>query len=140
MATVPIGLATSVVAVILAVTPVPVTAQTDMLYVCTDPGSSRVVQIGVAICDAIPTDALAQRLEPDNLQQREGVLITEIVNNSVAQLAGLQHGDLIYRVGGVNVEDNVETAARLSLIGDTADTVVNFLRSGRPYRVKIRQR
>ena len=140
MAIVPISLATSVLAVILAVTPVLVTAQTDSLYVCTDPRSRRVVQIGVAICDAIPTDTLARRLEPDNLQQREGVLITEVMSNSVAQLAGLQHGDLIYRVGGVNVEDNVETAARLSLIGDTADTVVNFLRNGRPYRVKIRQR
>ena len=57
----------------------------------------------------------------------------------IAQVAGLQTGDVIYRVGGVDVEDNVEAAARLSLIGDTADTVVNFLRGGRPYLVRLRR-
>ena len=140
MVIVPTGLTIGVLAILLAVTPVPATAQTDTLYICTNPGSSRVVDIGIAICDALPTDALAQRLKPDNLQRREGVLITAVVPDSVAKIAGLQPGDLVYRVGGVNVEENVETAARLSLIADSADTVVNFLRNGRPYRVKIRQR
>ncbi len=113
-------------------------AQTgDALYVCT--GSSRTIDIGATICDAAPTDALTERLEPDNLQLRAGALVTGVSGGGIAQVAGLQAGDVIYRVGGVDVEDNIEATARLSLIGDTADTVVNFLRQGRPYRVKLRR-
>jgi C-terminal processing protease CtpA/Prc len=56
----------------------------------------------------------------------------------VAQTAGLAPGDVIYRVGGVDVGDNVLAAARLSLLMVDTDTVVNFLRRGRPYRVKLR--
>ena len=60
-------------------------------------------------CDAAPTDALTKRLEPDNLQLRAGALVTAVINGGVAQVAGLQAGDVIYRVGGVDVEDNIET-------------------------------
>ena len=120
---------------------VPAPAQTgDALYVCAAPGATRTVDIGATICDAAPTDTLTARLEPDNLQLRAGALVTGVSAGGIAQVAGLQAGDVIYRVGGVDVEDNIETTARLSLIGDTADTVVNFLRSGRPYRVKLRTR
>jgi S1-C subfamily serine protease len=116
------------------------TAQTgDALYVCAVAGATRTIDIGATICDAAPTDALTERLEPDNLQLRAGALVTGDAAGGIAQVAGLQAGDVIYRVGGVDVEDNIETTARLSLIGDTADTVVNFLRRGRPYRVKLRR-
>ena len=109
------------------------------LYVCADAGAVRTVDIGAAICDATPTDALTRRLEPDNLQLRQGALVTGVSDGGIAQAAGLRAGDVIYRVGGVDVEDNIETTARLSLIGDRADTLVNFLRGGRPYLVKLRR-
>ena len=109
------------------------------LYVCADPGAARTVDIGATICDAAPTGTLTERLEPDNLQLREGALVTGVSAGGIAQVAGLQAEDVIYRVGGVDVEDNVEATARLSLIGDRADTTVNFLRRGRPYRVKLRR-
>ena len=132
----------------LAVTCAAATAQTgdaaaaragDALYVCADPGDDRTVDVGAAICDAAPTDALTRRLEPDNLQLRQGALVTGVSAGGIAQAAGLRAGDVIYRVGGVDVEDEIETTARLSLIGDRADTVVNFLRGGRPYLVKLRR-
>ena len=85
-----------------------------------------------------PTDALTRRITVDNLQLRTGALVTEVAAGSVLQIAGLEEGDVIYRVGGVDVENNVEVRARLSLIEEAADTVVNFLRRGRPYRLKIR--
>lgn len=109
------------------------------LYVCADAGTVRTVDIGAAICDATPTDALTRRLEPDNLQLRQGALVTGVSDGGIAHAAGLRAGDVIYRVGGVDVEDNIETTARLSLIGDRADTLVNFLRGGRPYLVKLRR-
>ena len=115
-------------------------AQTgDALYVCTDPDATRTIDIGATICDAAPTGALIERLEPDNLQLRRGALVTEVSTGGIAQVAGLRAGDVIYRVGGVDVEDNVEAAARLSLLVENADTVVNFLRRGRPYLVRIRR-
>ena len=111
----------------------------DRLYRCADPADTRAVDVGATICDAAPTDALTGRLEVDNLQLRAGALVTEVAAAGIAGTAGLAAGDVIYRVGGVDVEDTVETAARLSLITREADTVVNFLRRGRPYRVKLRQ-
>ncbi len=116
------------------------TAQSGALYSCVDTQTARPVEIGMTICNAAPTEALAARLEDDNLQRRSGALITDVSAGSLAQIAGLAPGDVIYRVGGVDVEDEVETSTQLDQIGDDADTVVNFLRGGRPYRVKLRQR
>ena len=45
---------------------------------------------------------------------------------------------MIYRVGGVDVASVTEAAEHLARIVADSDTVVNFLRGGRPYRVKLR--
>ena len=111
----------------------------EALYVCADTDATRVIDIGATICDAAPTDALIARLEPDNLQLREGALVTGVSAGGIAQVAGLRAGDVIYRVGGVDVGDNIEVTARLSLLVESADTVVNFLRGGRPYLVRLRR-
>ena len=134
------ALATGGLGLALICTAAAAPAQTGgALYVCADSGAARTVDIGATICDAAPTGTLTERLEPDNLQLREGGLVTGVSAGGIAQVAGLQAEDVIYRVGGVDVEDNVEATARLSLIGDRADTTVNFLRRGRPYRVKLRR-
>ena len=91
------------------------------------------------MCDAAPTETLTQRVEVDNLQLRAGALVTEVIAEGLAQVAGLRPGDVIYRVAGRDVDNTVEATARLSLLQGSADTVVNFLRRGRPYRVKIRR-
>ena len=111
----------------------------EALYICVDAAATRTLDVGATVCDAAPTDALTRRVEIDNLQLRSGALITEVVGDGVAQVAGLRAGDVIYRVGGVDVDNNVKATARLSMIGQASDTVVNFLRRGRPYRVKIRR-
>ncbi len=131
--------AASLVAAMLSVAPVVATQDDEALYACVDAAVTRTLEIGATVCDAAPTDALTQRIEVDNLQLRAGALVTEVAADSVSQRAGLQKGDVIYRVGGVDVDNNVEATARLSLIQESADTVVNFLRRGRPYRVKIRR-
>lgn len=110
----------------------------DALYLCVNDSDTRTLDIGATVCDAAPTDALTQRMEVDNLQLRAGALVTDVTVGDVAQIAGLAPGDVIYRIGGVDVEDNVLAAARLSLLMSDTDTVVNFLRRGRPYRVKLR--
>ncbi len=131
--------AASLVAAMLSVAPVVAMQDGDALYACVDATLTRTLEIGATVCDAAPTDALTRRIEVDNLQLRAGALVTEVAADSISQRAGLEEGDVIYRVGGVDVDNNVEATARLSLIQESADTVVNFLRRGRPYRVKLRR-
>ncbi len=130
--------AASLVAAMLSV-PLVATQDGDALYACVDAALTRTLEIGATVCDAAPTDALTRRLEVDNLQLRAGALVTDVAADGISQRAGLHAGDVIYRVGGVDVDNNVEATARLSLIQESADTVVNFLRRGRPYRVKLRR-
>lgn len=111
----------------------------DALYTCVSEQNTRALDIGATACDAAPTETLTARMEEDNLQLRAGVFVTEVTDGGLAQTAGLAPGDVIYRVGGVDVGDTTLTAARLSLIAADTDTVVNFLRRGRPYRVKLRR-
>ena len=132
-------IAGSLVAATLSVAPVVAIQDGEALYTCADPAAARSLDIGATVCDAEPTDALTQRLDVDNLQLRAGVLVTEVAPDSLSQRAGLQAGDVIYRVGGVDVDNSVKVTARLSLLQESADTVVNFLRRGRPYRVKLRR-
>lgn len=117
----------------------PSTQTQEALYVCVDGTSTLTINIGITICDAAPTEALQRRLDEDYLHLRPGALVMEVTDGSVARVAGLQSGDVIYRVGGINVGNQDETSAHLERIQDTADTVVNFLRDGRPYLVRVRK-
>ena len=128
----------SLVAAMACIATLVATQDGELLYTCVAPAAPRTLELGATLCDAAPTDALTQRLTVDNLQLRAGALVTEVATGSVLQIAGLEESDVIYRVGGVDVENSEEVTARLSLIEQAADTVVNFLRRGRPYRLKIR--
>ena len=111
----------------------------EALYTCSDTPVVEVSDIGATLCDAEPTETLTERIDIDNLQLRSGALVTEVVADRVGQVAGLRPGDVIYRVGGVDVIGAEEATERIALIERASDTVVNFLRRGRPYRVKIRR-
>ena len=131
--------AASLVAAVVCVVPAMATQDGGPLYTCVDPAVTRTLDVGATVCDAAPTETLTQRVEVDNLQLRAGALVTEVIAEGLAQVAGLRPGDVIYRVAGRDVDNTVEATARLSLLQGSADTVVNFLRRGRPYRVKIRR-
>ena len=109
------------------------------LYTCG--GQSRAVAeaVGLTLCDALPTDALSARAGPENLQVREGALVTDVQPGGISRVAGFHAGDLIYRIGGVDVPDARSAVENLGRVGSRADTVVNFLRGGRPYRIKLRR-
>ena len=70
---------------------------------------------------------------------REGALVTDVPPGGVSSVAGFAVGDLIYRVGGVDVPDARSAVENLGRVGSRADTMVNFLRGGRPYRIKLRR-
>ncbi len=113
--------------------------ESEALYACAGTAVTEASDIGAMLCDAAPTETLTRRIDIDNLQLRSGALVTEVEADRVGQVAGLRSGDVIYRVGGVDVTDAEEATARIALIERLSDTVVNFLRRGRPYRVKIRR-
>lgn len=107
------------------------------LYACSGEPRAEASAVGLTLCGGEPTPDLLARAEADNLQVREGALVTAV--EGVAGAAGLQADDLIYRIGGADVPDAAAAADRLALVGARADTVVNFLRGGRPYLVKLRR-
>ena len=109
------------------------------LYDCMENTGAEAEVAGALLCDARPTVALTERAERDNLLVRDGALVIDVDEASISEGAGLKAGDVIYRVGGVDVADAETAADNLENLQSTADTVVNFLRSGRPYRVKLRR-
>ena len=109
------------------------------LYTCADMTTASEAPLGVTLCNAKPTSMLTGRAEADNLQIRDGALVLDINTAGVAATAGLLAGDMIYRIGGIDVSNTSAAIKELSRVGNAADTVVNFLRSGRPYRIKLRR-
>ena len=109
------------------------------LYRCADAATVEVAALGLDLCDSEPTARLAERAEPDNLQNRAGALVVGVRDGGVAARAGTEPGDVIYRVAGVDVAGATEAAAGLAGVGSGSDTQINFLRRGRPYRIKLRR-
>ena len=111
----------------------------EALYRCAAGTPVEVATLGLDLCDSEPTVLLAQRAEPDNLQTRAGALVVEVDDGSIAALAGVQPGDMIYRVAGVDVTGADGAGTGLASVGTDSDTQINFLRRGRPYRIKLRR-
>ena len=109
------------------------------LYRCETEATVAVALLGMDLCDAEPTPLLAERAEPDNLQTRDGALVVDVEEGGIAAVAGVQPGDVIYRVAGVDVPGAADAGAGLANVGTDSDTQINFLRRGRPYRIKLRR-
>ncbi|MCY4638223.1 MAG: hypothetical protein OXG04_27635 [Acidobacteria bacterium] len=109
----------------------------EALYRCAARTTVEVESLRLDLCDAQATPLLAARAEPDNLQIRDGALVVE-VEDGIAAVAGVQAGDMIYRVAGVDVAGADDAGAGLASVGTDSDTQINFLRRGRPYRIKLR--
>jgi len=110
-----------------------------MFYTCGTTPKVEAKIVGLTLCDGQPTDELSMRADAENLQVREGALVSKLANEGISNKAGLQKGDLIYRVGSIDVADAETAVENLGQVKSQADTVVNFLRSGRPYRIKLRR-
>ena len=109
------------------------------LYRCTDATRVEAGPVGLTLCDAEPTGELVDRAERDHLQVRSGALVVTVAPGGVAAREGLVPNDMIFRVAGSDVDGGGPAGARLSDVGAASDTLVNFLRAGRPYRVKLRR-
>ncbi len=114
-------------------------AEDPVLYRCADAAYVEVDPLGLTLCDAAPTDPLRARAEADNLQVRSGALVVSVAPGGLAAREGLLPKDVIFRVAGSDVDGGGPAATYLSAVAAESDTVVNFLRAGRPYRVKLRR-
>ena len=109
------------------------------LYRCADAARVEAEAVGLTLCDAAPTAALADRAAPDHLQVRPGALVVAATPAGPAAREGLLPDDMIFRVAGSDVDGGGAAAARLASVQAESDTLVNFLRAGRPYLVKLRR-
>ena len=109
------------------------------LYRCADDARVEAELVGLTLCDAEPTVALADRAGPDNLQIRPGALVVAVARDGRAGREGLQADDMIFRVAHADVAGGGDAVLRLAGIRPESDTLVNFLRAGRPYRIKLRR-
>ena len=108
-------------------------------YECWEQNPSRHVEAtgGLRLCSGRQT---ASPESDSDLAPDDGALIVALQPESVAAVEGLRAGDLIYKVDGVRVTDARSAAAGLEGLHAARDTLVNFLRDGRPYLVRLRQR
>ena len=140
MAVIGLGAGAVVLAASLAVAAGRGTQPADpLLYRCADAARIEAEPVGLTLCDAAPTPALADRAERDNLQLRPGALVVAVVPDGLAAREGLLPNDMIFRVAGSDVGGGRSASARLAAVGVESDTLVNFLRTGRPYLVKLRR-
>ena len=82
----------------------------------------------------------AQDLSPElakafNIDQRKGVVVAQVEDDSAAQKAGLKAGDVIVAVNGNSVEDSTDVRNIIGLIRVGAKIEIDILRDARPRRL-----
>ena len=109
------------------------------LYRCVEETAVAVAIVDLVLCTAEPTPQLHERAAPENLQIRDGALVVTVGDGGRAAVEGVQAGDMIYRVAGEDTADAGTAGERLGNVVSESDTMINFLRRGRPYRIKLRR-
>jgi serine protease Do len=83
-----------------------------------------------------------QPLTPDlaesfGTKQQQGILVAEVTENSPAQKAGLEQGDLIVKLKGRDVADIGDFRNRISLTSPGSKVELEIIRNGKPRTVKV---
>lgn len=87
------------------------------------------------VVPAIPVPPVAPTLPWGD--QRLGALIVSVIPDGPAQTAGLQVGDIIYRVDGVPLDDDNDLAARIGQY-DPGDTLIlSVWRGGQTKEIRL---
>ena len=96
-------------------------------------GKPRTGRIGLYVTDI--TRFLAEEL---NVEDRSGVLVSEVTDRSPAHLAGVQVGDIIRQVNGTLVANRSEASELMYglLVGDTVDFIIE--RNGQRIEVSLK--
>jgi serine protease Do len=75
--------------------------------------------------------------ESFGLKQVGGILISEVQKDSPASAAGLQQGDVILRLDGVELQDVSDLRNRVALLQPGSKAMVDIMRSGREKKIQI---
>ncbi|TKB24296.1 DegQ family serine endoprotease [Desulfopila sp. IMCC35006] len=88
--------------------------------------------LGVAIQNV--TKELAESF---GLKQSGGILISEVQNNSPASAAGLQQGDVILRLDGVELKDVADLRNRVAMLQPQSKAMLDIMRDGREKKIQV---
>lgn len=75
--------------------------------------------------------------ESFGLKQVGGILISEVQKESPASAAGLQQGDVILRLDGVELHDVSDLRNRVALLQPGSKAMVEIMRNGREKKIQI---
>ena len=95
-------------------------------------GEVRRGRIGVNIQNITP-----ELMEAMNLKDRNGALISKVVDKSAAERAGLKSGDVIIRFNDVDILDATDIRNAVGYIEPGKRASISYLRGGRRYTTKI---
>ena len=98
-------------------------------------GSVKRGYLGVSLQELTPQ--LAQRF---GLNEPKGALIAGVMENSPAESAGLEPGDVIVELGGRKIDDHADLRNRIAEQDPDAEVEVAFVRQGETRRVQVRLR
>ena len=98
-----------------------------------DYGEVRRGRIGVTIQDITP-----KLMHAMNLSSRHGALVSQVMNDSPAERAGLKAGDVIITFNGIEIKDadGIRNAVGFVERGKTVD--ISYLRNGKKNTTKIK--
>jgi serine protease Do len=75
--------------------------------------------------------------ESFDLKEVRGILVSEVQKDSPASAAGLQRGDVIIRLDGVELQDVSDLRNRVALIQPGSKAMVEIIRSGREKKIQV---
>jgi len=88
--------------------------------------------LGVAIQDV--DENLAQSF---NLEKARGILVSEVQKDSPADEAGLQQGDIIVELNGIELKDVNDLRNRIALIIPDTEAELTIIRNGREKEIAV---
>jgi serine protease Do len=71
------------------------------------------------------------------LKQTGGILISEVQKDSPASAAGLEQGDVILRLNGVELKDVSDLRNRVALLQPGSKAMLDIMRSGRDKKIQV---
>jgi serine protease Do/serine protease DegQ len=113
---------------------IPVNMMRNVANQILDDGEVTRGQIGIAIQDITPE--LQQAFNLANGQQ--GVLVTDVLEDSPAQAAGLQAGDVIVSVDGKPTPNSGQLRHRIAFAGVGKEIELALVRNGEARNLKVR--
>ena len=111
---------------------IPINLATNIMEQLLENGEVRRAFLGVSMQDINPELAEAFQLE-----QQSGAIINQVLENSPAEKAGLEAGDIVLSVNGKKIRDANDLRNRIGLLPVGERIKLNILRDGKQKTVNV---